>query len=248
MLSHNQTGVPMEVSCRTLLGLFTFKMSSDITLTNDIEDLLKILPQLIRENDTVKGAIISALSGVVATREDIKDLIKEMDRRFEAVDRRFEAVDRRFEQLIAEMHKGFAETRREQLHLRAGIDNLGDRSGRGLQEAVLELMDELLVKEGVSYRDVQRMPLADPEGVVFFPGFSTDVDVVAKNGEVHLFEVKYKADQRDIAHFVRVAQLYERQTGAKPAKLFVVTLEITRKTLRATAQMPVKVIAGSIVE
>ncbi len=245
----------MEVSCRTLLGLFTFKMSSDITLTNDIEDLLKILPQLIRENDTVKGAIISALSGVVATREDIKDLIKEMDRRFEAVDRRFEAVDRRFEavdrrfeQLIAEMHKGFAETRREQLHLRAAIDNLGDRSGRGLQEAVLELMDELLVKEGVSYRDVQRMPLADPEGVVFFPGFSTDVDVVAKNGEVHLFEVKYKADQRDIAHFVRVAQLYERQTGAKPAKLFVVTLEITRKTLRATAQMPVKVIAGSIVE
>ncbi|MHA1732355.1 MAG: hypothetical protein ACTSU5_10440 [Promethearchaeota archaeon] len=63
----------------------------------DIDELLQILPKLIRENDTVKGAIITALSGVVATREDIKELIAEMDKRFEAVDRRFEAVDRRFE-------------------------------------------------------------------------------------------------------------------------------------------------------
>ncbi len=224
-------------------------------MKNDIDEFIKILPQLIRENDTIKGAIISALSGVVATREDIRDLIKEMDRRFEAVDRRFEAVDRRFEavdrrfeQLIAEMNKGFADSRREQLRLRAAIDNLGDRSGRGLQEAVLELMDTLLVKEGVNYREVQRLPLADPNGEAFFPGFTTDVDVVAKDGEVHLFEVKYKADQRDFAHFLRVAQLYEKQTGVKPAKLFVVTLEITRKTLKATAKMPLQVIAGLVVE
>ncbi|MHA1700497.1 MAG: hypothetical protein ACTSWN_16790 [Promethearchaeota archaeon] len=46
------------------------------------EELLRILPQLIREDDTIKGAIITALSGVVATREDIRDLIEAMDRRF----------------------------------------------------------------------------------------------------------------------------------------------------------------------
>ncbi|MEX2717911.1 MAG: hypothetical protein Q6370_016565, partial [Candidatus Sigynarchaeota archaeon] len=56
----------------------------------DIDELVKILPKLIRENDTVKGAIISALSGVVATKDDIKALILEMDKRFEAVDKRFE--------------------------------------------------------------------------------------------------------------------------------------------------------------
>ena len=57
----------------------------------------KKLPQLIRENDEVKGAIITALSGVVATKEDIKNLMNEMDKRFEAMDKRFEAMDKRFE-------------------------------------------------------------------------------------------------------------------------------------------------------
>jgi len=44
---------------------------------------LEKLPTLIKENNLIKGAIISALSGVVATKEDIKELIREMDKRFE---------------------------------------------------------------------------------------------------------------------------------------------------------------------
>jgi hypothetical protein len=80
-----------------------------------IEELLRVLPQLIRENDTVKGAILTALSGVVATREDIErqmaaserrfeaserrfnELLTRSDQRFDGVDRRIEAVDQRFD-------------------------------------------------------------------------------------------------------------------------------------------------------
>ncbi|TXT66624.1 MAG: hypothetical protein BAJALOKI3v1_20087 [Promethearchaeota archaeon] len=77
----------------------------------DIDELLKILPKLIRENDTVKGAIISALSGVVATHEDIVELNKAMDKRFEAMqktmDKRFEAMDKRFEAMQKTMDERF---------------------------------------------------------------------------------------------------------------------------------------------
>jgi hypothetical protein len=51
------------------------KKSQDI----DVAKLIEILPKLIRENDTVKGAILSALSGVVATSGDIRELIRELD-------------------------------------------------------------------------------------------------------------------------------------------------------------------------
>jgi hypothetical protein len=63
----------------------------------DIAELKKILPQLVRENDEFVGAIIRALSGVVATREDIREQTAEFDKRFEAMDKRFEAMDKRFE-------------------------------------------------------------------------------------------------------------------------------------------------------
>ncbi len=65
------------------------------------EDFLKLLPKLIREDDEVKGAIISALSGVVATKDDLKMFFSEVDKRFEMliqqIDKRFETVDKRFE-------------------------------------------------------------------------------------------------------------------------------------------------------
>ena len=62
----------------------------------DLEEIIKILPKLIKENDIIKGVIISALSGVVATPEDIIALTKEMDKRFEAMDSK---MDRNYNNL-----------------------------------------------------------------------------------------------------------------------------------------------------
>ncbi len=67
------------------------------------EEFLRLLPKLIQEDNQVKGAIITALSGVVATKDDIKQVIEEFDKRFEAMDKRFEAMqiqmDKRFERV-----------------------------------------------------------------------------------------------------------------------------------------------------
>lgn len=67
------------------------------------EEFLKLLPKLIQEDNQVKGAIITALSGVVATKDDIKQVIEEFDKRFESMDKHFEAMqtqmDKRFERV-----------------------------------------------------------------------------------------------------------------------------------------------------
>jgi hypothetical protein len=73
----------------------------------DKEEFLRLLPKLIRENDEVKGAIITALSGVVATKEDIKDLIEIMDKRFESMDKRFESVQEQLDKRFESMDKRF---------------------------------------------------------------------------------------------------------------------------------------------
>jgi hypothetical protein len=59
----------------------------------DIDELIKILPTLIRENDAIKGAIITALSGILATKEDIKDLMLQMDKRFGSMENRFDGIE-----------------------------------------------------------------------------------------------------------------------------------------------------------
>ncbi len=114
----------------------------------DKNELLKLLPKLIREDDEIKGAIITALSGVVATKEDIVRIIENsnrrfeaMDKRFEAMDKRFEAMDKRFEALIVQMNKGFEEARKH----RENIEN----SLIIVRESIGELIQNVAIKEDI---------------------------------------------------------------------------------------------------
>ncbi|MHA1490943.1 MAG: hypothetical protein ACTSRI_15015 [Promethearchaeota archaeon] len=69
------------------------------------EDFLKLLPKLIIEDNEVKGAIVTALSGVMATKNDIERVIEHSDKRFEKMDERFEKMDERFEKMDERFEK-----------------------------------------------------------------------------------------------------------------------------------------------
>ena len=231
------------------------------------EEFIKLLPKLIREDDEVKGAIISALSGVIATKEDIKDVIREfdkrfeaMDKRFEAMDKRFEAMDKRFEALQRQMDKRFEALQRqmdkrfdamqEQIQmnydeLRGVIDNLGGRAGKSTEKMVLRLLQRYNKLGDIDISKIEHVELIDKKGHIFTEGYRTDVDILIDNGKTILIEIKFKADNRDIYHFVQVSKLYER-LHKKPDELWVLTAEITPKNFEVAMEFPVKLIYGKI--
>jgi len=221
-----------------------------MTMKNiDIDELLKILPKLIRDNDTVKGAIISALSGVVATKDDIKELIQEMDKRFEVVDKRFEAMQKQMDQRFEAMQKELVSVHLDIKRIAVELATLSMRSGDDLEIMVRELLADTLIKNKIDVSDVKKVQLVDAKGEIFAPGYDTTVDVAARNGDITLYEIKYRADQRDAYHFMQVARLYELVNGRKPNRLVMIVLEISNATLRAIAKFPmaIDVIPGSIV-
>jgi len=176
---------------------------------------------------------------------------QQMDKRFDAMqrqmDKRFEAMQQQMDKRFEAVYKRFDDVDKELKTIRVSIDSLGERSGRALEETILELLRDQLIENHVEYASIDREELIDSDGKVFYTGFRTDVDVVAKGNVVSLFEIKYRADQRDVAHFLKVAELYTTVHGIKPSKLYVVTLEIASKTLKAIATLPVEIIAGKVV-
>jgi len=110
----------------------------------DKNELIKLLPKLIREDDEIKGAIITALSGVVATKEDIANLIEQWNRRFEAIDKRFEAIDKRFEAIdkrfeaidkrFEEVNRRFEEAAKERKDMQDSMVILRETVGEVLQK------------------------------------------------------------------------------------------------------------------
>jgi hypothetical protein len=215
----------------------------------DIQWLIDILPKLIRENDTVKGAIISALSGVVATKDDIKELIKEMDKRFDAVDKRFEAMQEQTNKRFEAVEAGISGLQENVKRMALDLATLSGRSGTDLEAMVRDLMADTLIRHKIDVSTIEKAQLVDVEGKVFAPGYSTDIDIVALNGEIYLYEIKYRADQRDAFHFMQVARLYELVNERKVDRLVMLVLEISSATLRTIARFPVDitVIAGSVV-
>ena len=216
----------------------------------DTNYLLKILPKLIKENDTIKGAIISILSGVVATKEDIKDVIREMDKRFEALQLQ---MDKRFEALLLQMDKRFKsmderldalELTNKQLLL--SVNRIESKEGKYIENTVLELMKESLKLENILPDKIRREVLSDPNGEIFYPGYTTDIDVLIENGNIYLVEVKATVGSENVAHFLQNVALYEKQKGKKITKPIIVTLRINRNTKALAEIQKIRVIAGNI--
>ncbi len=88
------------------------------------EEFLRLLPKLIREDDEVKGAIITALSGIVATKSDIERVI--------------EQSDKRFEMLILQINKEFSEVKNEIKKIQVAVGSIGDRSGKALEDRIIK--------------------------------------------------------------------------------------------------------------
>lgn len=215
------------------------------------EEFLKLLPKLIREDDEVKGAIITALSGVVSTKEDIT--------------RSMERSDRRFEELINQMNEGFKEAREERLEiikqmnnrfthvdkqlntLNVTIGSLGGRSGIALENTILEIMNEELIKENIHSNKINKELLVDKDGIVFTKDYSTDIDILIEDDKTILIDVKYIPDNRDVFHFLRIAELFTKLK--KPYdQLIIIALEMKKIHVEYANQQNIKVIAGKIVE
>ncbi len=212
----------------------------------DKNELLKLLPKLIREDDEVKGAIITALSGVVATKDDIKLVIEEFNKRFEGMDKRFEAMDKRFEELIKLMNRGFEDARKDRELLRVSITTLSTRGGVELQNTILSLLKDKLIQENIGVSEIKREDLVDSEGKIFYENYNTDIDILIKNDKIILIEVKFKADNRDIFQILKKGELFKQIKKKNYDELMLVCLEINSMNFEQAIKQGVKVIAGKI--
>lgn len=227
----------------------------------DINHLIEMLPRLIQENDAVRGAIFRVVQGYMPTREEFLAAIAEMgrkhddlakrvddgfeqvDRRFEQVDRRFEQVDRRFEQVDSRFDA--IETAIKDLAL--SINRIESKEGRSFQNTVLELMAETLRLEKVDPSTIRSENLSDPEGIVFFAGYTTDIDVLLENENLYLVEIKAKANRDDVAHFLQNIALYEKRTGKTVTRPILVALRINESAKLLAESQSIRVIAGSVI-
>jgi len=132
--------------------------------------------------------------------EQMDRRFEQVDRRFEQVDRRFEQVDRRFDQLDQKM-----DDLRDWVQLVVGRFQV--RAGRKLEDVVAGTLRLALKRPDISPDRIQlRQKLVDETGLIGPAGRSYEVDILADDGQITVFEVKSVCEAED------VDRLYDKMT------------------------------------
>ncbi|MHA1755790.1 MAG: hypothetical protein ACTSVV_03400 [Promethearchaeota archaeon] len=213
--------------------------------------------ELIREEmDKRFNSLIEQMNkGFEEARKDRELIREEMDKRFEEArkesDKRFKALlkqmDDRFEALIKDMNEKFKIASEEREILKAFTAKLSSRRGIQLENAVLYLLKDKLIKESINVSDIKKEYLTDDNGAVFVKGFMTDIDVVIRDGKIILIEIKTTADNRDVNDLIKKAELFKIMFKKDYDELMILCLEINETNYEFARRHNVNVIAGEIV-
>jgi len=220
-------------------------------------NILKIIEEKIEEkvSKAIEVVQISLLKDNFLTRDEFLKAMKEINDRFEAMqkqlDNRFEAMqkqlDNRFEAMQKQINISFEEAKRDRGELKAFLSKVSSTRGIQLENAVLDLLKDRLIRETISVSEIKKEYLFDKEGTIFYDNYSTDVDVLIQDGKTVLIEVKSGADNRDIHEFLKKAALFKLQFKKNYDVLILVCLEINQRNFEDAIRQGIKVIAGDIV-
>jgi hypothetical protein len=195
----------------------------------NIDELLEILPKLIRENDRVKGAIISALTGVIATKEDIRELIDLSNKRFEATEKRFETLQQEMDKRFEASEKRF-EARQKEIDKRFEIidkrfdaqdqkfdtvitklDHLLTAFGAPFEQFARNVIERILSGEGIKNVKLKNNTFKDPKGEVFPDTFEIEVDGYSEEPPIIVEITTILQNKEKVALFLQKKAFIEKK-------------------------------------
>lgn len=169
--------------------------------------------------------------------EQVDQRFEQVDQRFDRVDQRFDRVDQRFDRVegrldrvegdlrivkrdVAQLKHGqemiLKQLSGQDAWLRLTVGDLRDEKGRTLEDMFAAGLRHGLQDQSISAESIRlRQPLIDSEGVVFTRRFETEVDIIAQNGKLIVFEIKATAKVSEVDLFALKVELVKAQQPDK---------------------------------
>lgn len=168
--------------------------------------------------------------------DNVDQRLDNVDQRLEQVDQRLDTMDQRFEALTNEV-RGL----RHWMHMNVG--GLQGRIGKRMEDVVAGAFCYGLERADIKPENVKlRQKITDPEGVVFRPGREREVDIIALDREIIVFEVKAAADPDDVESFADKLELVRHQNPNVKVDGVFVSLGADARVRRRCAEKGLRLI------
>ncbi|GAB6163826.1 DUF3782 domain-containing protein [Desulfothermus naphthae] len=186
-----------------------------------------------------------------------KELKEESDRKWrelkEESDRRWEEFQRKWKELKEESESRWRELKQESdqrwetllkelRNVNKRIDRtigaLGARWGLNTERAFRQAIKSIL--EELTDLKVENYPGYDEKGEVFGHPDQIELDVVLKNGEVWVIEIKSSMSKADMYIFDRKVKFYEKKEGKKVNRKMVISPMIEEKAYEVARRLGIE--------
>jgi len=164
---------------------------------------------------------------------------EENEKRWQEAYRRFEAIEEELRKLREDHNKLREDFNKAYADLSRRLDALGARWGIISEEAFREGMKGV-VEKILGVAKVGRWIYYDTAGEVYGRPSVIEVDVVVKDGEHVLVEVKSSISRGDIYEFWRISELYKKVTGATP-RLVIISPYVDSKARELAESLGIEV-------
>ena len=161
--------------------------------------------RLLKEDEDFRTMLIGTLASAFATREETNAILREIKNL---------RID--FNKRMEEMREDF-NRRMEAFDIK--LSALGARWGLINEASVRQALKGIL--ERFFKAKVERWEVYDEKGLVYGHPSMIDVDVLIRDSEHILIEIKSHVRKGDVAELLRISQLYQEKTGVTPRLVIV---------------------------
>ncbi len=172
-------------------------------------------------------------------QEELRRERERNDRHFEIFEKRFEKFDQRFEEMQKEIKLLAEKIGVVDKRIDRTIGALGARWGLNSEKAFRDAIRSIL-SELTNYK-VEHFLGYDNEGMVFGRPDQIELDVVIKNGQIWLIEIKSSVSKADVYIFQRKVEFYEQQKKVKVDKKIIISPMVENAALDLARDMNIDV-------
>jgi len=146
-----------------------------------------------------------------------------LEERFAQLEERFARLEerqQRLEERFAQLEERFLRIESALLEFKKTVAAIAHRFGVMTEESFREAM-KYVVEEVLGTAKVERWVYRDSEGIVYGYPSMVEIDLVVRDTEHILVEVKSRVDRSDVRELHRIGELYEKVVGVKPRMLII---------------------------
>ncbi len=183
---------------------------------------------------------------------------QELLERFTSLEERQQRLEERFaklEERFAELEERFLklEERQQRLEerfarLEATVGAIGRRFGKGFESLYRKGVGLLLEELGVEEYMVKRFVFVDREGRYLAKGTNVEIDMVVRDGQLWLLEIKSTVDTDDVSWFSVKARVAEEVLGRRADRKVLMGVVVDRSALEEARRKGIEVVYVTLVE